>query len=201
MDEQTQRSKIRRRDVLIAVTVSGAAVAVGAASSPTRPRRARRDKRKAQYQAELAGNSDVLPSQSLSGEVERHAIKRTESLGGAVQVSRQSQANSTGNLDRRSFLRRSGLIAGALAGLGGLPLGTVRKAAAGAPPPPGAAVTRRKNSAPIARWAARSSPKSRMTSGLAKSRILTARSIAARIAARVRRFATTWWAIGGCAIR
>jgi formate dehydrogenase major subunit len=49
------------------------------------------------------------------------------------------------SLDRRSFLRRSGLVAGALAGLGGLPLGSVRKAAAGAPPAPGAVVTLRKN--------------------------------------------------------
>src|ERR1700683_1556669 len=50
-----------------------------------------------------------------------------------------------GSLDRRSFLRRSGLIAGGLAGLGALPLGSVRKAAAGAPPAAGATVSRRKN--------------------------------------------------------
>jgi formate dehydrogenase major subunit len=49
------------------------------------------------------------------------------------------------SLDRRSFLRRSGLVAGALAGLGGLPLGSIRKAAAGAPPAPGGVVTLRKN--------------------------------------------------------
>jgi len=38
-----------------------------------------------------------------------------------------------GSFDRRSFLRQSGLIAGALAGLGALPLGSVRQAEAGAP--------------------------------------------------------------------
>jgi formate dehydrogenase major subunit len=49
-------------------------------------------------------------------------------------------------LDRRSFLRRSGLVAGGLAGLGALPLGSVvRKASAGVPAAPGVAVTRRKN--------------------------------------------------------
>jgi formate dehydrogenase major subunit len=48
-------------------------------------------------------------------------------------------------IDRRSFLRSSGLAAGSLAGLGVLRLGSVRVAEAGAPPPPGAAVTLRKN--------------------------------------------------------
>src|SRR6266850_5742452 len=49
------------------------------------------------------------------------------------------------DLDRRSFLRRSGMAAGALAALGTLPLTSVRKAEAGPPPPPGATVTTRKN--------------------------------------------------------
>src|SRR2546423_6741092 len=48
-------------------------------------------------------------------------------------------------LDRRGFLRRSGLFAGGLAALGALPLGSVRKAKAGPPPPAGAQVTIRKN--------------------------------------------------------
>src|SRR5207237_4897959 len=48
-------------------------------------------------------------------------------------------------LDRRSFLRRSGLVAGSLATLGVLPLASMRKAEAGPPPAPGAAVTIRKN--------------------------------------------------------
>jgi hypothetical protein len=49
VDEQ-RKSLIRRRDLLLAVTVSGAMVAVGTASSPT-PSELRRDKRKPQYQA------------------------------------------------------------------------------------------------------------------------------------------------------
>jgi formate dehydrogenase major subunit len=72
-------------------------------------------------------------------------IKRTERhtrrgmLGGALP-SEQDQG-----LDRRAFLRRSGLAAGSLATLGALPLGSVRKAKAGPPPPAGAQVIMRKN--------------------------------------------------------
>ena len=47
--------------------------------------------------------------------------------------------------DRRTFLKRSGVTAGALAALGNLPLGSIRKAEAGPPPPAGATVTTRKN--------------------------------------------------------
>ncbi len=47
-------------------------------------------------------------------------------------------------LDRRTFLRRSGL-AGGLATLGALSLGAVRRAEAGPPPPAGAQVTMRKS--------------------------------------------------------
>ena len=68
---------------------------------------------------------------------ERQARRGT--LGAALAI------HSSGSLDRRTFLRRSGLAAGALAGLGALPLGGVRKAEAGPPPAPGAAVTLRKS--------------------------------------------------------
>jgi formate dehydrogenase major subunit len=54
-------------------------------------------------------------------------------------------ANHVGGLDRRAFLRRSGLAAGALASLGALPLSGVRKAAAGPPPKPGSPVAIRKS--------------------------------------------------------
>ncbi len=52
---------------------------------------------------------------------------------------------SSGDLDRRAFLKRSGIGAGALAALGSLPLSGIRKAEAGPPPPAGATVTIRKN--------------------------------------------------------
>ena len=72
-------------------------------------------------------------------------IKRTER-----QARRGSSAGALptgldGGLDRRSFLRRSGLVAGGLATLGALQLGSVRKAEAGPPPPAGAKITIRKN--------------------------------------------------------
>ena len=71
-------------------------------------------------------------------------IKRTER-----QAHRGSLAalatQSTSVVDRRTFLRRSGLVAGGLATLGALPLASVRKAEAGPPPAKGATVTIRKN--------------------------------------------------------
>ena len=52
--------------------------------------------------------------------------------------------NATGQMDRRSFLRNSGLAAGGMAALGALPLATVKKAEAG-PVDPDIEVTRRKS--------------------------------------------------------
>ncbi|PJR13362.1 formate dehydrogenase subunit alpha [Sinorhizobium meliloti] len=48
-------------------------------------------------------------------------------------------------LDRRTFLRRSGLIAGGLAALGSFQLGTVKKAAAISPPQPGVPIELKKS--------------------------------------------------------
>ena len=72
-------------------------------------------------------------------------IKRTERQARHGRLTAALAEQSTGRLDRRTFLRRSGLVAGGLATLGALPLGSVRKAEAGPPPPAGAAVTIRKN--------------------------------------------------------
>ena len=66
--------------------------------------------------------------------------KRPEKKNGDGQV-----PLSNGALGRRAFLKRSGVVTGALAALGTLPLTGVRKAEAGPPPPAGAAVTTRKN--------------------------------------------------------
>src|SRR5262245_14875002 len=72
-------------------------------------------------------------------------IKRTERQARRGTLVAALQGRSDGGLDRRAFLRRSGLAAGSLAALGSLPLGSVRKAEAGPPAPAGAQVTIRKN--------------------------------------------------------
>ena len=69
-------------------------------------------------------------------------IKRTERQARRGTLAGALASQSGGTLDRRSFLRRSGLAVGALAVVGALPLGSVRKAQAGPPPAAGAAVTR-----------------------------------------------------------
>jgi formate dehydrogenase major subunit len=72
-------------------------------------------------------------------------IKRTERQARHGSFAGAMPTRLDGGLDRRSFLRRSGLVAGGLATLGALQLGSVRKAEAGPPPPAGAKVTIRKN--------------------------------------------------------
>ncbi|MCA1536667.1 formate dehydrogenase subunit alpha [Bradyrhizobium sp. NBAIM03] len=52
---------------------------------------------------------------------------------------------ASGKLDRRTFLKQSGITAGALAAVGELALHSVRRVEAGPPPPVGASVTIRKN--------------------------------------------------------
>jgi len=71
-------------------------------------------------------------------------IKRTErrARGGQLAV---FAGQSDRGLDRRTFLRRSGLVAGGLGALGALPLTSVRRAEAGPPPPAGTQVAIRKN--------------------------------------------------------
>jgi formate dehydrogenase major subunit len=72
-------------------------------------------------------------------------IKRTDRQARRGALAAALQGQSDAGLDRRSFLRRSGLVAGGLATLGALPLASVRKAEAGPPAPTGAQVTIRKN--------------------------------------------------------
>ena len=75
-------------------------------------------------------------------------IKRTQSQRsgsdrrGSVA---EALAGQTGGLDRRTFLRRSGLAGGALAALSTLPVGGVRKAEAAAAGPLSAGATVRKS--------------------------------------------------------
>jgi formate dehydrogenase major subunit len=72
-------------------------------------------------------------------------IKRTDRQArrGALAATLANQ--STGGLDRRTFLRRSGLTVGGLAAVGALPLASVRKADAAAGSNPGAGAALRKN--------------------------------------------------------
>ena len=71
-------------------------------------------------------------------------IKRTERQAHRGSLAALASQDNSG-LDRRSFLRRSGLAAGALAALGALPLASVQQAKAGPPPAKGATVTIRKS--------------------------------------------------------
>ena len=72
-------------------------------------------------------------------------IKKSERQARRGRLAAALAEQSGNGLDRRAFLRRSGLAAGGLATLGALPLGSVQKAKAGPPPAPGAAVTVRKS--------------------------------------------------------
>ena len=69
--------------------------------------------------------------------------ERHRGRGGAAAAAQE--ANSNKDMDRRTFLKRSGLAVGTLAMLGNLPLGSLRKAEAGPPAPAGATVATRKN--------------------------------------------------------
>jgi formate dehydrogenase major subunit len=71
-------------------------------------------------------------------------IKRTERAARRGGLAAALGNHSGNGVDRRTFLRRSGLIASSLASLGALPLTSVRRAEAGPPPAPGAQSEMRK---------------------------------------------------------
>src|ERR1700730_157544 len=111
-------------------------------------RRHRKQRRDAQVSTpgELTGRSTLLSGQPVPELREAPVlIKRTERQARRGGLASALQRQSDGGLDRRAFLRRSGLAAGGLATLGALPLVRMRKAQAGPPPPAGAQVTIRKN--------------------------------------------------------
>ena len=66
-------------------------------------------------------------------------IKRTERHARRSALA-ASVVNQAGGLDRRSFLRKSGLVAGSLGLAGALPLASVRKAEAAGPNVAGATI-------------------------------------------------------------
>jgi formate dehydrogenase major subunit len=72
-------------------------------------------------------------------------IKRREREARQGTFAAALTANDSGSVDRRTFLRRSGLVAGGLATLGALPVGSVRKAQAAGPATAGGAIELRKN--------------------------------------------------------
>src|SRR5262249_42513044 len=94
----------------------------------------------------LAGGSNLLSSQPVS-ELREAAvlIKRTERHARRGTLAGALQGPSDGALDRRAFLRRSGLVAGGPATLGALRLPSERKAEPGHRPPAGEQDTIRKN--------------------------------------------------------
>ncbi|WP_157788406.1 twin-arginine translocation signal domain-containing protein, partial [Bradyrhizobium japonicum] len=73
-------------------------------------------------------------------------IKRSQRSGSDRRGSvAESLAGQSSGLDRRTFLRKSGLAGGALAALGALPVASVRKAEAAAAGPLAAGATVRKS--------------------------------------------------------
>ncbi|PSJ63096.1 formate dehydrogenase subunit alpha [Pseudaminobacter soli (ex Li et al. 2025)] len=72
-------------------------------------------------------------------------IKRSDRPVRQTHLAAFAEGQGLARLDRRSFLRRSGLAAAGLATIGALPLANMRKARAGPPPAPGATVEIRKN--------------------------------------------------------
>uniref|UniRef100_UPI0012FE52A9 twin-arginine translocation signal domain-containing protein n=2 Tax=Nitrobacteraceae TaxID=41294 RepID=UPI0012FE52A9 len=72
-------------------------------------------------------------------------IKRTNQRSLRQGSAASFPADQAGGLDRRSFLRKSGLAGGALAAFGTLPLGSVRKAEAAVAGPLTAGATVRKS--------------------------------------------------------
>ena len=100
------------------------------------------EKRKARYQANspdvqrLSAASIVIQRSrteeaAVLDQQERKIMHGTACWRARCQIIRRKAAL----FDRRSFLRRSGLVAGSLATVGVLQLGSVRKAEAGPPPP------------------------------------------------------------------
>src|SRR5205823_13775549 len=86
-----------------------------------------------------------IASTGIRAEEAAVLIKRTERQARRGTLAAALPCQGEDGLDRRGFLRRSGLLAGGLAALGALPLGSRRKAKAGRPRPTGGHGTIRQN--------------------------------------------------------
>src|SRR5688572_864796 len=71
--------------------------------------------------------------------------KRKSGQAGRTKLQAMAAAIGSQAIDRRTFLRRSGLTVGALAAAGSFELGSIRKAQAISPPQPGVPIEIRKN--------------------------------------------------------
>jgi formate dehydrogenase major subunit len=72
-------------------------------------------------------------------------IKRKSGEASRSRLQAITAGLASGTIDRRTFLKRSGLAVGGLAAMGSIQLGSVRKAVAGPPASPGVTVEIRKN--------------------------------------------------------
>src|SRR5829696_3650511 len=72
-------------------------------------------------------------------------IKRKSGEASRSRLQALTAGLASGTLDRRTFLKRSGLAVGGLAAVGTIPFGSVRKAAAAGPTAPAAPIEIRKN--------------------------------------------------------
>ena len=133
-------------------TLGGGAASVAAAGSlsrrGTRPSGKLSGSAQVRVSGELSGGPELLPRQSLSGEVKE--ARRADQANGTPSPPRYAccrtrRPKPDGGLDRRTFLRRSGLVAGSLAALGALPLGSRAQGRGRPAAAAGATVTRRKN--------------------------------------------------------
>ena len=143
------KAKVGRREFL---RVLGAGAGVAAAAAGPLATSARADtetndeKRKSRYKetdhVKKFYSREPVPDEMKEAPV---LIKRTERQARRGTLAAAFASHSGGALDRRSFLRRSGLAVGGLAAVGALPLASVRKADAAAGSQAGVAMTIRKN--------------------------------------------------------
>ena len=196
MKSEHKAKGVGRREFLRTLGVGTAAAAQVRRSSAQRvptPRAEMRSAKPATSRTRRIG-ADLLSRQSLSRPRSKggpHADQTDGTTGAArARLPTRCRPRQTGGVDRRAFLRRSGLVAGSLAALGRL---AARQHAQVTSRSSGAAgrdrPRSRRTSARSVRSAARWRRRSPTAYGSVRSPPGIRRSIAARIAPRVRRLA------------